>query len=220
VRKLWFPLGRGHSSPFLSPTLVGQTPGPPLRWCRPARGGRSAAKRKLSAVSDVHGHRPKHARSGAITSCRSSSRSTASCRTSSCAKDEIPGAGTPTRPREGSTADTLIQFSCPRGAGPWRRGGPGGAASGSPSSGSGGRGPRGWTAARWRTRPRWTRPSHHRGQTGLCAADAGDVSPRRFPSVPLTFKYASVGEAPEGKADILDVAGPRQTSSMRFRRPT
>jgi hypothetical protein len=29
-----------------------------------------------------------------------------------------------------------------------------------------------------------------------------------FSTYPLTFKYAAVGEAPEGKADILDVAGP------------
>jgi hypothetical protein len=29
-----------------------------------------------------------------------------------------------------------------------------------------------------------------------------------FSSYPLTFKYAAVGEAPEGKADVLDVAGP------------
>jgi hypothetical protein len=29
-----------------------------------------------------------------------------------------------------------------------------------------------------------------------------------FPSYPLTFKYAAEGEAPEGKADILDVNGP------------
>ena len=29
-----------------------------------------------------------------------------------------------------------------------------------------------------------------------------------FPAYPLTFKYAAEGEAPEGKADILDVAGP------------
>ena len=29
-----------------------------------------------------------------------------------------------------------------------------------------------------------------------------------FSPYPLTFKYASEGEAPEGKADILDVAGP------------
>ena len=29
-----------------------------------------------------------------------------------------------------------------------------------------------------------------------------------FPSFPLTFKYAAEGEAPEGKADIVDVAGP------------
>src|SRR5712671_272533 len=29
-----------------------------------------------------------------------------------------------------------------------------------------------------------------------------------FSSYPLTFKYAAVGEAPEGKADILDIVGP------------
>lgn len=29
-----------------------------------------------------------------------------------------------------------------------------------------------------------------------------------FPSYPLTFKYAAEAEAPEGKADVLDVAGP------------
>jgi hypothetical protein len=29
-----------------------------------------------------------------------------------------------------------------------------------------------------------------------------------FPTYPLTFKYAAEGEAPEGKADILDVTGP------------
>jgi hypothetical protein len=29
-----------------------------------------------------------------------------------------------------------------------------------------------------------------------------------FPAYPLTFKYIAQGEAPEGKADILDVAGP------------
>jgi hypothetical protein len=29
-----------------------------------------------------------------------------------------------------------------------------------------------------------------------------------FPPYPLTFKYAGEGEAPEGKADVLDVAGP------------
>jgi hypothetical protein len=29
-----------------------------------------------------------------------------------------------------------------------------------------------------------------------------------FSSYPVTFKYAAVGEAPEGKADVLDVSGP------------
>jgi hypothetical protein len=34
-----------------------------------------------------------------------------------------------------------------------------------------------------------------------------------FPSVPLAFKYAAEGEAPEGKADILDVTGPANFSA-------
>jgi hypothetical protein len=29
-----------------------------------------------------------------------------------------------------------------------------------------------------------------------------------FPSYPLTFKYVAIGEAPEGKADVLEAAGP------------
>ena len=34
-----------------------------------------------------------------------------------------------------------------------------------------------------------------------------------FKTYPLTFTYAAVGEAPEGKADILDVAGPANFSA-------
>jgi len=34
-----------------------------------------------------------------------------------------------------------------------------------------------------------------------------------FPSYPLTFKYLAEGDAPEGKADILDVAGPANFSA-------
>jgi hypothetical protein len=34
-----------------------------------------------------------------------------------------------------------------------------------------------------------------------------------FPSMPLTFKYAAEGEAPEGKADVIDVAGPANFSA-------
>ena len=36
-----------------------------------------------------------------------------------------------------------------------------------------------------------------------------------YPSHPLSFKYGAVGEAPEGKADILDVSGPANFS-LRF----
>jgi hypothetical protein len=34
-----------------------------------------------------------------------------------------------------------------------------------------------------------------------------------FPSYPLTFRYAGQGEAPEGKADVIDVAGPAKFSA-------
>ena len=34
-----------------------------------------------------------------------------------------------------------------------------------------------------------------------------------FPGYPLTFTYVALGEAPEGKADILDVAGPANFSA-------
>jgi len=34
-----------------------------------------------------------------------------------------------------------------------------------------------------------------------------------FPSYPLTFKYLAEGQAPEGKADVLDVAGPANFSA-------
>ena len=34
-----------------------------------------------------------------------------------------------------------------------------------------------------------------------------------FPSYPLTFKYAGIGEAPEGKADVLEVTGPANFSA-------
>ena len=34
-----------------------------------------------------------------------------------------------------------------------------------------------------------------------------------FPSFPLTFKYVAIGEAPEGQADILEVAGPANFST-------
>jgi len=34
-----------------------------------------------------------------------------------------------------------------------------------------------------------------------------------FSSFPLTFKYVAIGEAPEGKGDILEVAGPANFST-------
>jgi hypothetical protein len=35
-----------------------------------------------------------------------------------------------------------------------------------------------------------------------------------FPAYPLTFKYAAEGDAPEGKADVIDVAGPANFSAQ------
>jgi hypothetical protein len=35
-----------------------------------------------------------------------------------------------------------------------------------------------------------------------------------FPGYPLTFKYAAEGDAPEGKADVIDVAGPANFSAQ------
>ena len=94
-------------------------------------------------------------------------------------KDETPAQDTdPTT--VGFIGEQLIQVPAP-GAG---RGGRG------EQGGRGGGPPRGATA----------RQDFARLMLGLFAST--------YPSFPLTFKYVAVGEAPEGKADILDVSGP------------
>jgi hypothetical protein len=112
-------------------------------------------------------------------------------------KDEIPAQDTdPTT--IGFNGDEMIQFPPPAAArggpppAPGRGGGP------PPNTGRGG-GPGG--------PPRIVavKQDFVRLTLGMFAAS--------FSSYPLTFKYAAPGEAPEGKADILDVAGPANFSA-------
>jgi len=119
--------------------------------------------------------------------------------------DEIPAQDTDPTTR-GFNGDTLIQFP-PAGAGRGgaRAGGPppgappGGGPAPGRGPGRGGPGPVSPLAA--------VKQDFARLMLGMFAAS--------FPSMPLTFKYAAVGEAPEGKADILDVNG-AANFSMRF----
>ena len=130
-------------------------------------------------------------------------------------KDEIPAQDTDPTTR-GFNGDTLIQFPPPgAGRGGPRAGGPGpggpppggpppggGARAGGPPP-AGGRGPGGPPVPPIVA----VKQDFARLMLGMFAAS--------FPSFPLTFKYAAVGEAPEGKADVLDVAGPANLV-MRF----
>jgi hypothetical protein len=123
-------------------------------------------------------------------------------------KDEIPAQDTDPSTR-GFSGDTLIQFPPPgAGRGGARGGGPpppaappAASAPGGPPPG-GGRGPGAGVAPIVAVKQDFARL-----MLGMFAAS--------YPSFPLTFKYAAVGEAPEGKADILEVAGPANFS-MRF----
>jgi hypothetical protein len=123
-------------------------------------------------------------------------------------KDEIPAQDTDPTTR-GFSGETLIQIPPPgAGRGGARPGGPppGGPQPGGPPPGGpqpgGGRGPGGPV-----TPIAAVKQDFARLMLGMFAAS--------FPSVPLTFKYVAVGEAPEGQADILEVAGPANFS-MRF----
>lgn len=122
-------------------------------------------------------------------------------------KDEIPAQDTdPTT--VGFNGDTLIQFPAPgAGRGGGRPGGPPPAAQGraGPPAGDGrGRGGPGGPGG---PLPRIVvvKQDFARLMLGMFAASV--------PSFPLTFKYAALGEAPEGKADILEVAGPANFAS-------
>lgn len=107
---------------------------------------------------------------------------------------------------QGFNGETLIQFPPPGAPGPGRGGPPPGAAargSAPPNAGRGGSGPgRGGPPL-----PRIVvvKQDFARLTLGMFAAS--------FPSFPLTFKYAATAEAPEGKADVLDVAGPANFSA-------
>ena len=108
-------------------------------------------------------------------------------------KDEIPAQDSDPSTR-GFSGDTFIQVP-PPGAGR------GGARAGGPPPG-GERGPAGPVPPIIAVKQDFARLT-----LGMFAAS--------FPSFPLAFKYVAVGEAPEGKADILDVTGPANFS-MRF----
>jgi hypothetical protein len=126
-------------------------------------------------------------------------------------RDEIPAQDTvPTL--TGFNRDDLILFPPPPPA-PGRAGGPpatpagragespppnAGRGGGTPSAEGRGRGGPPFTPAQQRLVT--IKQDFARLMLGMFAAS--------FPSYPLTFKYAAQGEAPEGKADLLDVAGP------------
>ena len=110
-------------------------------------------------------------------------------------KDEIPAQESePTT--VGFNGEELIQYPVPAApAGPARAGGPP-----APT-------PEQQDAAR-RTRLANVRQDFARLTLGLFAAS--------FSSVPLTFSYAGKAEAPQGKADVLDVKGPGNFSARFF----
>ena len=126
-------------------------------------------------------------------------------------KDEIPAQDTDVTV-SGFNGDTLIQFPMP-GAG---RGGPGrgpapeGRAAAPPAGdGRAARGDGGGRGA----------PPMNPAQQRLNAVKQDfarlmlGVFATSFPTYPLTFKYAGIGEAPEGKADIVEVTGPGNFSA-------
>jgi len=102
-------------------------------------------------------------------------------------RDEVPAQDTdPTT--VGFNGDTLIQFPPPQaGAARGRGNGPPGGRGGPPSN----------IAS--------VKQDFVRLTLGMFAAS--------FPTYPLTFRYAGLGEAPEGQADVLDVTGPANFSA-------
>src|SRR5262245_18609529 len=120
-------------------------------------------------------------------------------------KDEIPAQDTDITV-SGFAADTLIQFPPPPvgragGPGPDRGGRAAPPPSDLPAGARGdGRGRGGPPANPAHLRLTTVKQDFARLMLGVFATS--------FPSYPLTFKYGGVGEAPEGKADVLDVVGP------------
>jgi hypothetical protein len=126
-------------------------------------------------------------------------------------RDEIPAQETDITVT-GFNRDDLIQFPPPP-PGPGRAGGPPAPPVGrvpempSPNAGRGGgapfadgRGRGGSPLSPAQQRVAAVKQDFARLMLGMFAAS--------FPSYPLTFRYAAQGEAPEGKADLLDVTGP------------
>jgi hypothetical protein len=204
VRRLWFPLAAALATSFAA-ALLGQAPDAAqvIASAREALGG----EKKLSAVrSFTATGRTRQVRGNNLVpiefeiACELPDRFVR--------KDEIPAQDIDPTTR-GFSGDTLIQFPPPgAGRGGARVGGPppggpppGGARAGGPPAG-GGRGPGGPLPPIVAVKQDFARL-----MLGMFAAS--------YPSVPLSFKYVAVGEAPEGKADILDVTGPANLS-MRF----
>ncbi len=201
MRRLWFPLVVALATVPVSP-LLGQTPDAAqvISSAREALGG----EKKLSAVHTFTATgRTRQVRGNNLVpiefeiNCELPDKFVR--------KDEIPAQDTDPTTR-GFNSDVLIQFPPPgAGRGGTRVGGPppgapptGGPPPG-PGRGPGGPGPASPLAA--------VKQDFARLMLGMFAAS--------FPSMPLTFKYDAVGEAPEGKADILGVSGPANLS-MRF----
>jgi hypothetical protein len=114
-------------------------------------------------------------------------------------KDQIPAQDTDVTV-SGFTGDTLIQFPMP-GAG---RGARGRGPDGQSARGDGGRGGPPMNPVEQRLTV--VKQDFARLMLGAFATS--------FPTYPLTFKYAGIGEAPEGKADILEVTGPANFSEQ------
>jgi hypothetical protein len=127
-------------------------------------------------------------------------------------KDEIPAQDTDITV-SGFAGDTLIQFPPPAFG---RAGGPGpssGARAAAPPAGDApaaagrgdGRGRGGPPIDPAQQRLATVKQDFARLMLGAFAAS--------FPSYPLSFKYAGIGEAPEGKADVIEVTGPASFSA-------
>jgi hypothetical protein len=133
-------------------------------------------------------------------------------------KDESPAQDTdPTT--LGFSGDALIQFGAPPGGSQRGQGGgpagPPGPPAGAPGPAAGAPAPPG--AGRGPAPPEGRRgggPALNPAQQRLATVKQDFVRltlgmfATSFSSFPLTFKYAGEGEAPEGKADVLDVSGP------------
>jgi hypothetical protein len=124
--------------------------------------------------------------------------------------DEIPARESGPSSR-GFNGDTLIQIGDPPGGGGGRRGGPPPGGAPSPAASRGGPSPAPGDQAAAGPPPNPTMPVKQdfvRLTLGMFATS--------FSSYPLTFGYAGQAEAPEGKADVIDVKGAGDFSARLF----